>query len=171
MSHTDPQTTVLDALTLRLDRAPDGPYLDFEGTARTARDVDGQSSRLAAALAGRGVHPGDRVATLLENGPEQVLSFFAPLKLAAIQVPINTAYKGEFLRHQLVDSGARVVIVQGDFASRVAAVTHPAPPELETAVVCGLPDAAIDGVAVFDWAAFLDSAAGPAPTVTVGPSD
>src|SRR5260370_27151104 len=120
MGDTDPQTTVLDALTFRLERDPDGPYLDFEGTALTARDVDGQSSRLARALAGQGVVPGDRVATLLENGPEQVLSFFAALKLGAIQVPINTAYKGEFLRHQLVDSAARALVVQGDFAGRVA---------------------------------------------------
>ena len=44
------------------------------------------------------------------------------LKLGAIQVPINTAYKGEFLRHQLYDSGAKVFIVQGDYASRAAEV-------------------------------------------------
>jgi carnitine-CoA ligase len=171
MGDTDPRTTVLDALTLRLERDPDGPYLDFEGTGLTARDVDSRSNRLARALAGRGVQPGDRVATLLENGPEQVLSFFAALKLGAVQVPINTAYKGEFLRHQLVDSGARVVIVQGDFASRIAAVIDPTPPELETAVVCGAPDAVVTGVAVLDWAAFLDSDPGPAPGVTVGPGD
>ncbi len=172
MGGPDSQTTVLDALTFRLERDPDGAYLDFEGTALTARDVDEQSSRLACALAGRGVAPGDRVATLLENGPEQVLSFFAALKLGAIQVPVNTAYKGEFLRHQLVDSGARVVVVQGDFASRVAAITHPAPPELETAVVCGPPDEPIDdGVAVVDWGAFLQSGAGSVPTVAVGPGD
>ncbi len=74
------------------------------------------------ALAGLGVGHGDRVATLLENRAEQVVSFFAALKLGAVQVPINTAYKGEFLRHQLADSGARVFIVQGDFASRAVEV-------------------------------------------------
>ena len=50
------------------------------------------------------------------------MSFFAALKLGAIQVPINTAYKGEFLRHQLADCGAKVFIVQGDYASRAAEV-------------------------------------------------
>ena len=69
-----------------------------------------------------GVGHGDRVATLLENRAEQVVSFFAALKLGAVQVPINTAYKGEFLRHQLADSGAKVFIVQGDFASRAVEV-------------------------------------------------
>ena len=65
---------------------------------------------------------GDRIATLLDNRAEQVVSFFAALKLGAIQVPINTAYKGEFLRHQLADSGAKVFVFQGDFASRAAEV-------------------------------------------------
>ena len=72
----------------------------------------------ARARRASGVGHGDRVATLLENRAEQVVSFFAALKLGAVQVPINTAYKGEFLRHQLADSGAKVFIVQGDFASR-----------------------------------------------------
>ncbi len=163
-------TTVLDALADRLTRDPHGPYLDFEGRALTAADADQLSGRFAAALAGLGVQRGDRVATLLENGPEQVLAFFAALKLGAIQVPINTAYKGEFLRHQLVDSGARVLVVQGDFASRVAALA-PLPPELQAVVVAGPPDTPIGGVTVHDWAALLEHTPEPAAAVTAGPAD
>ena len=171
MGDPDAQTTVLDALARRLTVDPDGPYLDFEGTALTARAVDTTSGRLAAALAGLGVGPGDRVATLLENSAEQVLSFFGALKLGAVQVPINTAYKGEFLRHQLVDSGARVLVVQGDWASRVAQVGAAALPELEAVVVVGAPDAAVTGVAVRDWVALLDSASTPVAPVAVGPAE
>src|SRR5262245_36160542 len=104
---TRPQTTVLAALADRLASDPDGPYLDLAGVAYTAREMDRESNQLARVLAGMGVGHGDRVATLLENRAEQVVSFFAAIKLGAIQVPINTAYKGEFLRHQLVDSGAK----------------------------------------------------------------
>ena len=64
---------------------------------------------------------------MIENRAEQVVSFFAVLKLGAIQVPINTAYKGDFLRHQIVDSGATVFIVQGDFASRAVEVVGETP--------------------------------------------
>ena len=111
----------------RLGSDPDGPYLDFSngGTDTvqlTAREMDRESNRLAHTLRELGVVHGDRVATLLENRAEQVVSFFAALKLGAVQVPINTAYKGEFLRHQLADSGAKVFIVQGDFASRAVEV-------------------------------------------------
>jgi crotonobetaine/carnitine-CoA ligase len=148
-----PQTTVLAALASRLEANPDGPYLDFEGFTYTAAEMDRAANRVAHALAGIGVRHGDRVATLLENGPEQVISFFAALKLGAIQVPINTAYKGDFLRHQLADSGARVFIVQGDFASRGAEViSSAATPDLEHAIVVGAPDAVIDAVPTTSWA-------------------
>ncbi len=53
---------------------------------------------------------------------ERMSSRWMPAKLGAIQVPINTAYKGEFLRHQLADSGAKVFVVQGDFASRAVEI-------------------------------------------------
>src|SRR5262249_46450496 len=126
-----PQTTVLAALEARLAADPDSLYLDFEGVTYTPAEMDRESNRLAHTLETMGVRHGDRVATLLENGPEQVVSFWAALKLGAIQVPINTAYKGEFLRHQLTDAGASAFFVQGDFASRAVEVVGPdATPEL-----------------------------------------
>ena len=100
--------TVLEALERRLESDPDGPYLDFEGTEVTAREIDEQANRLADALARLGVVRGDRVATLLENRPEQVVSLFGTLKLGAIHQPVNTAYRGEVLRHQLL-----AVVAQG----------------------------------------------------------
>src|SRR3954447_26190922 len=82
---TRPQTTVLEALTKRLATDPDGPYLDFANTetgnvAYTAREMDIASTRIAHALSALGVSHGDRVATLLDNRAEQVVSFFAALK-------------------------------------------------------------------------------------------
>jgi hypothetical protein len=43
MADAQRQTTVLEALATRLDRDPDGPYLDFEGVAFTAREMDAAS--------------------------------------------------------------------------------------------------------------------------------
>ena len=45
------QTTVLAALAYRLERDPDGPYLDFEGDAYTAREIDRLATRCAHAFA------------------------------------------------------------------------------------------------------------------------
>jgi len=166
------QTTVLDALAHRLTDDPDEPYLDFEGDAYTARAMDAASNRLANALASLGVTKGDRVATLLENGAAQVVSFFAALKLGAVQVPINTAYKGEFLRHQVADSGARVLVVQGDFASRLPIAGVAELPELRACIVVGTPDDQVEGIAAHGWDALLASASdAPPPDADVRPAD
>src|ERR1700722_18863800 len=157
------QTTVLEALAQRLASDPDGPYLDFANTeanvAYTARQMDAASTRLAHALAGMGVSHGDRIATLLDNRAEQVVSFFAAMKLGAVQVPINTAYKGEFLRHQLADSGATVFIVQGDYASRAVETVGPeTTPAVTHCITVDPPDSVIDVVPTTDWADALAAA-------------
>jgi crotonobetaine/carnitine-CoA ligase len=166
------QTTVLEALAARLASDPDGPYLDFEGDAYSARRMDLASNRLARVLAGFVLAHGDRVASLLENSPQQVVTFFATLKLGDVAVPINTAYKGEFLRHQLADSGSKVVVVQGDFAGRVAEVAATGLPELAAAIVVGPPDEVVDAVPAHDWDQVLAGAPDTAPAdVVVQPSD
>lgn len=172
MSGLDPNTTVLTALARRLDADPDGPYLDFEGDAYTARAMDAAGNRCARVLADLGVGRGDRVATLLENVPEQTIAFFGAVKIGAIQVPVNTAYKGEFLRHQLADSGAAVMIVQGDFAGRIADLDLTTLPELRAVIVVGAPDRPITGLPVHDWAEVHGAAsAAPVPDPGVRPSD
>ncbi len=116
------RTTIIEALQARVAADPDGEYLDFHGDTWSARRVDDESRRMARGLAARGVKHGDRVANLLENSADQVVLFFATLRLGAIAVPINHAYKGEFLRHQIDDCGAELVVVQDDLADRVHAV-------------------------------------------------
>ena len=65
---------------------------------------------------------GDRIATLVENSSEAVVAHFGAVQAGAVCVPINTAYKGEYLRHQLADSGARVLVIDGDVADRAVAI-------------------------------------------------
>ena len=102
-----------------------------------------------------------------------MVSFFAALKLGAIQVPINTAYKGEFLRHQLADSAANVFVVQGDFASRaVEVVGEHTTPALSHCIIVDPPDAVIDACVTLSWPDAL--AAGrddPVEGVAVRPRD
>jgi crotonobetaine/carnitine-CoA ligase len=163
---------VLAALERRLASDPDSLYLDFEGVQYSARRMDEEATRVAHALAALGVGHGDRVATLLDNRAEQVVSFFAALKLGAIQVPINTAYKGAFLEHQLVDSGAKVFVFQGDYASRAVEVVGPHTPDLRHCVVVDPADAVLDALPVHGWDEVVARASdAPMPTAGVRPAD
>lgn len=73
-----------------------------------------QARQVASHLAGLGVGRGDRVAVLLPNGLDFIRLWLGLGRLGAVIVPINTALTGEFLVHQLRDSGARVLVTAGD---------------------------------------------------------
>ena len=101
---------------------PEKTWLDFSGERLTFREVDLATNRLARGLAAQGVAKGDRVCSMLDNHPDLVLLWIALAKLGAISVPINTAFRGEFLRHQVADSGAAVIVSDADFIERFVAV-------------------------------------------------
>ena len=72
--------------------------------------LDQASSRLAAGLAGMGVRRHDRVAILLDNSAETVISLYGTLKAGGVFVILAGSMKGPKLRHILRDCGAGVVI-------------------------------------------------------------
>lgn len=76
----------------------------------TYAEADERSDRVAAGLAEIGVKKGDRIAILAPNRPEILELYFACAKLGAVQVPLNAFLKGEFLRYQLADCGASVLV-------------------------------------------------------------
>ena len=116
------QDTVIAALERAVAKHSDRVLLDFSGELHTYGEVDRQSTRLAHAFAALGVQPGQTVVTMLDNNIDAVLCWFAINKLCAVSVPINTALKGEFLRHQIADAGAALVVCEAAYAERIAAV-------------------------------------------------
>jgi len=161
--------TVLELLGRRLESAPDAPYLDVCGDTATAAEVASVAGRLANAYREFGVGPGDRVATLIENSVEAMYAWWGAVSAGAVAVPINTAYKGEYLRHQLADSGARLLVVEADLAERVERIADQVE-SLEHVVVLGDEPRSVPGVANHTWADLL-AADETAPTISVRPSD
>jgi crotonobetaine/carnitine-CoA ligase len=161
------QDTVPELLVRRLETDPDREYLDVCGVTTSAADVADAAGRIAAALAGFGVDRGDRVASLIENSNEAMLAWWGIVAGGAVAVPINTAYKGEYLRHQLADSGAKVLIVESDLADRAERVVDEIP-SLEHVVVLGDAEPSI-GTPLHRWDELL--AAEPAAFAEVRPSD
>ena len=149
-SHGD-AFTVTELVAGRLESDPDGRLFDVNGEQWSARAMFGAANRFATAMRECGVQRGDRVATLVENSSEAVVSLYGAVQLGAVSVPINTAYKGEYLRHQLADSGAKVLVIDGDVAPRASAVADTID-TLEHVVVVGDHDApATSGTAWHGW--------------------
>ena len=84
--------------------------------------------RQAAALAARGVAPGDRVAVLAPNTALALESHFAPMRIGAVLVMLNTRLAAGEVEWILKHCGAKVVLV--DPALR-ALVPNPSIPRVE----------------------------------------
>lgn len=115
----DVRETVTEVLHRAAKRYPAHTILDFQGEKWTYAQLDQRSTHLAHGLAARGVKRGDRVCSLLDSNIDAVTLWFAVNKLGAISVPVNTAYKGEFLRHQFDDAGAQILVMEADYALRL----------------------------------------------------
>lgn len=85
-------------------------------------EVEAGARRIGSGLAARGVTPGQVVAIVLPNGLQMIECFFGCALIGAIQAPLNTFLKGEFLAHQLRDSGASVLITDTAGLRAAAAV-------------------------------------------------
>ncbi|HZZ52005.1 MAG TPA: AMP-binding protein [Pseudonocardia sp.] len=91
-------------------------------------EVDAQVNALARNLRDAGVSRGTRVALLMETSPEYFYGWFAVAKLGAIEVPINTAYRGELLRYQLDKARVSVAVAdRGPLLDAVEAVRGDVP--------------------------------------------
>jgi crotonobetaine/carnitine-CoA ligase len=117
-----PRDTVVQALGRAIEKYPHRVFIDLAGTQYSYGEIDRLSTRLAHQLAALGVHKGDRVVSILDTSIEVFTTWFAVNKLGAIWVPINTAYQGEFLRHQIADSGTRLIVCEAHYLDRVVAI-------------------------------------------------
>ena len=66
---------------------------------------------VAANLRAQGVRPGDRVAVMLPNTPQAIITYWGILRAGAVVVMTNPLYMETEILHQFNDSGARTLII------------------------------------------------------------
>ena len=67
----------------------------------TYQEINKNANKLAHGLSNFGVSKGDKVSVLMDSSPQYLDVWFAISKVGAVEVPVNTAYKGEILKHIL----------------------------------------------------------------------
>jgi len=110
-----PEKTLVDFAAEHAREKPDAPALIFKGRPLSWRELDAQSDSLAGALREEGVKRGDRVALLLPNCPQFVISELAIWKLGAIVAPQNPIYTAHELVESLAATTPRLAIVLTPF--------------------------------------------------------
>ena len=114
-----PDHTVVDIVSKRAVEIPDTPALYFKGSTVTWHDLERLSNALAQACLKEGLKKGDRIALLLPNSPQMIVSELAIWKIGAVAVPMNPLYTEHELVYALNECGAEVAIVLTPFYSKI----------------------------------------------------
>jgi long-chain acyl-CoA synthetase len=83
----------------------------FLGARLTYAEIDALADRFASGLSRLEIQRGDRVALMLPNCSQYVISHFAVLRSGAVVVPCNPQYTARELTHQLAEVMPKVLIV------------------------------------------------------------
>ena len=116
---TGPRDTPVAALRRAVAAHPDKVFLDFSGEKHTYGAFDQASNRFAHALQSLGLTAGAPIVSMLDNNVDAVTTWIAVNKISAISVPLNTALIGQFLRHQIEDAGASLLVCEARYLQRV----------------------------------------------------
>ncbi len=134
------------------------------------------AERVGGALLDGGCQPGDRVLLMAANSAEYIAGWFGTAVAGLVEVPINTAYRGAFLEHQVRTVDPRAAVVDPEFAEHFLDV--PAAKAVRTFYVTGRGAVAESALALLreaGWAAepfdVLTAAARPASLPEVGARD
>jgi fatty-acyl-CoA synthase len=129
---------------------------------------DARKNRLANALIGLGLAPGDRVALLAYNCAEWMEIYAALAAAGLVAVPINFRLTAPEIAYIVQDSDARAVIAQDELCERIDASRASLPVAPHACIRFGqgaLPPCWCD------YEALMAAASDAAPAVTVAPGD
>ncbi|HET7801662.1 MAG TPA: long-chain fatty acid--CoA ligase [Humibacillus xanthopallidus] len=148
---------IVDYLDKGASLGPDAPCLTTDGQSMTYAAVRAMSFRVAAALASRGVRPGDKVAVLSANDPVAFSCVFGISRAGAVWCPINPRNEAAENRELLELSDCSVLILQRAFTGLVARIRDELP-RVHT-WVCLDADVGEDVSGAITWDAFLSMGA------------
>jgi len=116
----------------RAERFGDDVFASDPTGVLTFGQLRDRAGRVAGWLQEHRIEPGDRVATMLDAGLTYLAVWFGCAWGGVVEVPVNTDYKGSFLTHVLQQSGARVLVMEERWLSRLEGLELP---ELEHVVL------------------------------------
>ncbi len=98
-----------------------------EETSLTYADLDRAVNSLGNRMRDAGLHQGDKIALMLPNGIEFVVSYFAIQKIGAVAVTLNVLSTAYELRHLLGNSEARGLITTTMMAQKLTEIRNDIP--------------------------------------------
>jgi malonyl-CoA/methylmalonyl-CoA synthetase len=112
----DDNQSFFAAVELSLNRAADWEVLTTASRRMSGGEVLSAIERWSAGLAAAGVRKGDRVAVQAEKSIELVLLYLATLRLGAVYLPLNGAYRPSEVAYFLHDADPLIFIHDPEYS-------------------------------------------------------
>ncbi|WP_104371576.1 long-chain-fatty-acid--CoA ligase [Desulfocucumis palustris] len=117
-----PDATVCELFQNTVKNNGEGVALVFFGKKTTYGQLARHTENVATALIKSGIKPGHRVALILPNCPQYVISYYAVLRAGATVVPVNPLSTESELLHIVRDGNVKAAICLDLLAGRVESV-------------------------------------------------
>ena len=145
-------------------RYGDKPALITGTRTLTYTELDTLSDRVAAALAARGIAPGDRVSLYSQNRWEWIVAYHGILKAGAVVNPINVMLTPKEVQYVLGDCGARAIFCGPEKTASLLDVVREVPGVDHVVSLGDAPTGAIDFAEFIGVSARRPHVPAPAPT-------
>jgi len=131
--------TVVDVFNESVSKYADNRAFTCLDHTLTFRDMDRLSARFAAYLQHHtNLQPGDRIAIQLPNVLQYPVALFGAMRAGLVVVNTNPMYTARETRHQLIDSGAKALLVLANVAAGAAEIIGET--EVEQVIVTEIAD-------------------------------
>ena len=100
------------------DSFPEKEAVVHAGRRYTYRQIEDRANLLANWLLEANLRSGDRVAILIRNSIEYIVSYFGVLKAGGVAVPLNTGLETREIDQMIIDSQSRVFMTEKYFVEK-----------------------------------------------------
>ena len=148
MNNSNTPWVLGELLADRLKRNAGKVFMRFKEQQITYDELDRYSNRCANAFLDLGIGKGDKVSIMLANQPEFIYLWFGLAKIGGVEVPVNTNYKGEFLRHIVDQSDSRILVVDSQYLDRVKLIENDLGKVEKVIVLAGAQETVSNGIKI-----------------------
>lgn len=104
------------------ERYKEKKALHFMGKEMSFGELLKEAKKMAHFFQMKGLKKGDRVASMLPNSPQSVITYYGALMAGGVVVQVNPLYTERELKYQLNDAGAKFIICLDILMPRIAAI-------------------------------------------------
>jgi len=97
----------------------DQAFIYFKDRTVSFEELNNNANRVGNALLNMGVKKGDKVCIMMTARPESLYPWFGLSKIGGVEVPINTAYKGDLLQYIINTCDAEIIILDQQLVDRI----------------------------------------------------